>query len=252
MKIVKIGGNIIDNPKKLSIFLENFAEIKDNKILIHGGGTIANKFSEKLGITPKIYNGRRITDKHSLDITTMIYAGLLSKRIVANLQSLNCNAMGLSGADANIITAKKREISNIDYGFVGDVTNINVYTISKFIDIGIVPVINSIAHNNNGQLLNINADTIAAELATSLAKFYPVELLYFFDKNGVLNKKNIIEKINKYDFKKLKQLKIIKDGMIPKLDNCFKAVDNGVKSVKIAGEKYFTTNKKVYTEVINF
>lgn len=248
MKVIKIGGNVIDNSKKLSAFLTDFSKIEGNKILIHGGGTIASKLGKQMGIESKVYQGRRITDKASLDLTTMVYAGLLNKNIIAELQSKSCNAIGLSGADANLITAVKRPVKDIDFGFVGDVTKVNSETISQLIKMDLVPVFNAITHDKNGQLLNTNADTIAAELAVGLSSIYNVELIYLFEKDGVLSdvENNIlIDEIDKSSFIKLKKDNIIQDGMIPKLDNCFYALNNGVKSVKIAGEKYLsgTTNK---------
>ena len=250
MKIIKIGGNVIDNPTKLSAFLSDFSKIEGNKILIHGGGTIASKLGKQMGIEPVMHQGRRITNAESLDLTTMIYAGLLSKNIVAELQAINCNAIGLSGADANVITAQKRPVKDIDYGFVGDVISINSDTISKLINMGLIPVFNAITHDKNGQLLNTNADTIASELAVGLAKKYNVELIYLFEKDGVLSdlENNIvIPEIDKVSFSELKEKGIIQDGMIPKLDNCFYALGNGVNSVKIAGEKYLSSNEFKYT-----
>ena len=252
MKIIKIGGNVIDNPQKLSSFLSDFSKIKGDKILIHGGGTIASKLGKQMGIEPVMHEGRRITNAESLDLTTMIYAGLLSKNIVADLQAVNCNAIGLSGADANVITARKRPVKDINYGFVGDVISINSDTISELIKIGLVPIFNAITHDKKGQLLNTNADTIASELAVGLAKKYDVELIYLFEKDGVLSdlENNIvIPEIDKSSFVELKNEGIIQNGMIPKLDNCFYALENGVKSVKIAGEKYLSNAKNIFTEV---
>jgi acetylglutamate kinase len=253
LSIIKIGGNIIDEQKKLSVFLQNFSKLEGCKILVHGGGKIASELSKKMGIKPQMHEGRRITDKASLEITTMVYAGLLNKQIVAKLQSINCNAIGLSGADGNTITAEKRPVKEIDYGFVGDVTSIGSKNISKLINADFVPVFNAVTHNNNGQLLNTNADTIASELAVGLAGIYDVELLYLFEKDGVLSdlEKNIvIEKIDKEQFEHLKNTGIIHQGMIPKLHNCFYALENGVNSVKIAGEKYLSKATNTHTKIL--
>ncbi len=252
LKIIKIGGNVIDKQENLSAFLNDFSKIADDKILIHGGGTIASKFGKQMGIEPKMHQGRRITDKQSLELTTMIYAGLLNKNIVAELQSKSCNAIGLSGADANLITAVKRPVKDIDFGFVGDVVKINYKTIYQLINIGLVPVFNAITHDKNGQLLNTNADTIAAELAVGLSNIYEVELIYLFEKDGVLSdleNNTVIAEIDKNNFKKLKNKGIIQDGMIPKLENCFYALENGVKSVKIAGVKYLSGAINKYTKI---
>ncbi len=252
LKIIKIGGNVIDKQENLSAFLNDFSKIADDKILIHGGGTIASKFGKQMGIEPKMHQGRRITDKQSLELTTMIYAGLLNKNIVAELQSKSCNAIGLSGADANLITAVKRPVKDIDFGFVGDVVKINYKTIYQLINIGLVPVFNAITHDKNGQLLNTNADTIAAELAVGLSNIYEVELIYLFEKDGVLSdleNNTVIAEIDKNNFKKLKNKGIIQDGMIPKLENCFYALENGVKSLKIAGVKYLSGAINKYTKI---
>jgi len=250
--IVKISGNIIDEPEKMAGFLQDFANIPFPKILVHGGGKIASQLAVKLGIKPNMFQGRRITDKATLDITTMVYAGLLNKNIVAKLQSLQCNAIGLSGADANIIQSKKRAVKEVDYGFVGDVEMVDVDLILDFLKLGLTPVFNAITHNKKGQLLNTNADTIAAELAVALAPKNKVNLMYIFEKQGVLSdvKQNtVIENLNMNYYLKLKQEKIIKDGMIPKLDNCFYALKNGVQKVIIGGENLLSNNKEKYTQI---
>lgn len=252
LKIIKIGGNIIDDQEKLAVLLDDFSKIPAKKILVHGGGTIASTISKEMGIKPKMHKGRRITNKDSLDIATMIYAGLLSKKITAELQAKNCNAIGLSGVDANIITAIKREVKEIDFGYVGDVINVDSKVLSQLIDLGLTPVFNAISHDKQGQLLNINADTIASELAVGLVNRYEIELIYLFEKKGVLSdvaENIVIPNITKSEFKKLQKSEIINSGMIPKLDNCFYALKNGVKNVKIAGFTYFSDEIKQYTEV---
>lgn len=233
--IIKIGGNIIDNEKALNKFLLNYHSIKLPKILVHGGGKLATQLSEKLGIETKMVEGRRITDADTLNITTMVYAGLINKNVVAKLNAKGTNAIGLCGADAFLIPASKRKKIKIDFGFVGDVLNkkINTKLLNTLLKNGYSPVIAPITSDSKGQLLNTNADTIAASLATSLAKSFKVKLVYCFEKQGVLNNEKVIPIINKKIYAELKEYQIIKDGMIPKLDNAFDAIDNGVKSVII-------------------
>jgi acetylglutamate kinase len=237
--IVKIGGNIIDNEAELSGFLESFAHIAHRKILVHGGGKTASALSKQLGIEPEMVNGRRITDAETLKIVTMVYGGLINKIIVAGLQAFGCNAIGLTGADANILPAHKREGSDIDYGFVGDIENDKIPsgTLALLIENKIVPVFAPVTHDQKGQLLNTNADTIAKALAVALKDFYDVELIYCFEKQGVLkNKENeniIFETIRSSEYAALKNDGTITDGMIPKLDNAFDAITMGVKSVRI-------------------
>jgi len=237
LTIVKIGGNIIDDDTALTSFLQEFKLLLGIKILVHGGGKLATELQEQLKIPLKIIDGRRITDAETLKIVTMVYAGYINKNIVAQLQSLNCNALGLSGADANCIVSKKREEGELDFGFVGDVSKINTPFISSCLENNLTPVFSAITHNNKGQLLNTNADSIASELAIALSKTYDVQLVYCFEKSGVL--KNIedenseIKKINTADYLGLKERQIINKGMIPKLDNAFKALNKGVKFIQI-------------------
>jgi len=235
--VIKIGGNIIDDEKKLSSFLKEFASVKANKILVHGGGKLATKLADTLGIQQQLIDGRRITDAGTLKIVTMVYAGYINKNIVAQLQSHNCNAIGLSGADANIIRAHKRIHPTIDYGFVGDIDSLNAERLRQFIDQGLTPIIAPITSDENGQLLNINADTIAQETAKAMSKFYDVQLIYSFEKSGVLLDANddatVIPSINQTYYSTLKEEKKIFAGMIPKIDNAFAALNNGVKKVII-------------------
>ncbi|MDY0779221.1 acetylglutamate kinase [Tenacibaculum sp. IB213877] len=252
LKIIKIGGNIIDNPILLDEFLSDFSKLDSPKILVHGGGKLASELSLKMGIAPNLINGRRVTDTETLDIITMVYAGKINKQIVAKLQANQCNALGFSGADGNSIIAKKRPITDIDYGFVGDVTKVNTELIEMLLLNGVSPVFCAISHDENGQLLNTNADTIATELAIALASKYNVELLYCFEKNGVLrnveDESSVITKINQQQYDNLKAEKVIHSGMLPKIDNCFYAVNNGVKKVSIGNSKMpFNSTEKCTT-----
>ena len=245
IKVIKIGGNVINDETALENFTTDFATIPGNKILVHGGGTVANSIMENLGIKPKMINGRRITDKNTMNVITMVYAGLINKNIVSLLQKSNVNAIGLSGTDANVITAEKRKVTDIDYGLAGDITNVNSRIIKAFIDSGLVPVFNSVVHDKKGQLLNTNADTIAAEVASALASQFDVELIYVFEKPGVLydlERETVIPEINNKYFEELKNKGIINSGMLPKLHNCFRALDKGVKSVRITGKDNIDTN----------
>ena len=246
--IVKIGGNLINNSHVLNRFLKSFAKIETKKILIHGGGNQVTKLSKKLNLNVKISNGRRITSIQDLEVATMIYAGSLNKTLVTKLQSFNCNSIGLSGADANLIESVKRPVKEIDYGLVGDIKKINSIFLKNLIDQNLIPVICSITHDKNGQLLNTNADTISSEIAISLSKYYTVDLIYCHEKNGVLSNPNddnsTFDKLNEKEFNNYLELKIISNGMIPKLTNSFYALNNGVKSVKIAGQSLDEQNMK--------
>jgi acetylglutamate kinase len=235
--VVKIGGNIIDDEKKLSSFLKDFAAVKGHKILIHGGGKLATKLAEQMNVPQQMIDGRRITDAETLKIVTMVYAGYINKNIVAQLQANNCNAIGLSGADGNVILAHKRNHPTIDYGFAGDVDAINTSLLKSIIDQQIAVVMAPITHDQKGQLLNTNADTIAQELANALSTLYDVELIYSFEKSGVLLDANddstVISSINPTYYQQLKSEQKIFAGMIPKLDNAFAALNRGVKKVII-------------------
>lgn len=239
LTVIKIGGNVVDDAAKLDDFLEKFAALPGQKILVHGGGKIATRVASAMGIEAKMVEGRRITDAAMLDVATMVYAGLTNKTIIAKLQQHNCDAIGLSGADANTIKAVKRPVKAVDYGFVGDilVDSVNPQPIKRLLEIGVTPVFSAITHNGMGQLLNTNADTIASALAVGLSDLYEVSLLYCFEKNGVLTDVNdddsVMESIKSSEFETLKGRKIIYDGMIPKLHNAFEAINKGVKDVFI-------------------
>lgn len=235
--VIKIGGNIIDDDKKLSSFLKSFAAIEEKKILVHGGGKLATKLAEKMGVEQKLVDGRRITDAETLKIVTMVYAGYVNKNIVAQLQSFHCNAIGLSGVDGDIILAHKRKHPVIDYGFVGDVDAINVPLLKNLLDQNLSLVLAPITHDQAGQLLNTNADTIAQEIAKALSTEYEVKLIYSFEKSGVLldaeDESTVISNINPRYYKELKAKEKIFAGMIPKLDNAFAALNSGVNKVII-------------------
>lgn len=235
--IVKIGGNVIDDEHKLSSFLQNFAGIDAKKILIHGGGKLATRLAEQMNIPQQMVEGRRITDAETLKVVTMVYAGYINKNIVAQLQGHNCNAIGITGVDGNAILAHKRIHPTLDYGFVGDVDSINVSFFSNLLDQSLVPVIAPVTHDRKGQLLNTNADTIAQETAKALSNDFNVSLIYSFEKSGVLmnadDDHSVINKINVEDYSQLKQQGIVHSGMVPKLDNAFAALSNGVARVII-------------------
>src|SRR5258708_197879 len=237
--VIKIGGNVIDEDRHLHSFLKDFSSIKKKKILVHGGGKIATAIGDKLDIQSKYIDGRRITDDETIDLVTMVYGGLVNKKIVAALQSLQCNAIGLSGADANVLPAKKRPVKTIDYGWVGDVDaeEINTSTWQLFIDNNLVPVVASLTHDKEGHILNTNADTMAAVLSIALSELYKVELIYCFEKNGVLtnvdDETTIITELDVQTYNQLKEDKKLFAGILPKIDNAFDAVNNRVHKVAI-------------------
>ena len=271
IRVVKIGGNVVDNPELLKKFVKDFAQMPGMKILVHGGGVMASQMQKSMGMVPQMIEGRRVTDEETLRVVTMVYAGWCNKNITALLQAEGCNAIGLTGADGNAIKARKRppvhvESLNqeVDYGFVGDVSaeSVNAKFIYSLLEKGIVPVFNAINHDGEGNLLNTNADTIASSVATAMANYqyrtrrevccrceecthcsddgrltHIVELLYCFEKDGVLYDKDddssVIPEIDREKFTQLKEEGRVADGMIPKLTNSFKAIDNGVERVVI-------------------
>jgi acetylglutamate kinase len=256
--VIKIGGNVIDNEANLSAFLQDFASIQSPKILVHGGGKIATKIGEQLGVKSNYINGRRITDDDTIDLVTMVYGGLLNKKIVAQLQAKSCNAIGLTGADANIIPAKKRPITSlsfgeglgeaVDFGWVGDIQNemLNADRLTLFLENGITPVFAPLTHDEHGHILNTNADTIASSLAVALSQYYDVRLVYCFEKKGVLenvdDENSVIRNINKNKYRQLLSEKKLFEGIIPKIDNAFAAIDAGVKEVLIGDAKDLLKN----------
>ena len=271
IKIIKIGGNVVDNPELLREFVRDFAEMPGMKSLVHGGGVMASQMQKAMGMVPQMVEGRRVTDEETLKVVTMVYAGWCNKNITALLQAAGCNAIGLTGADGNAIKARRRPPvhveslgTDVDYGFVGDVTaeSVNAKFIYSLLEKGIVPVFNAINHDGEGNLLNTNADTIASSVAIAMANYkyrspkdvchrceecthcsddgrltHETELIYCFEKDGVLYDKDddssVIAEIDKAKFADLKAEGIVADGMIPKLSNSFKAIDNGVARVII-------------------
>ena len=253
VRIIKIGGNIIDDPAELAQFLADFSKIEGYKVLVHGGGKSATKMAESIGLKPKMIEGRRITDAPMLEVAVMIYAGQINKNIVAQLQSNNCNAIGFTGADGNLIQSEKRNHPTIDYGFVGDVKTINTTLLASLLNSNIVPVFCAITHDGNGQLLNTNADTIASELAIALSKVFDVTLNYCFEKPGVLfdadDDRSVIPTINQELYSKLKMEGAIHSGMIPKLDNCFNSLAKGVQKIRIGHHKMLENDDSLCTKI---
>ena len=236
---IKIGGNVIDNSENLHQFLLDFTALPGDKILVHGGGKIATELGESLGIEAKMIEGRRITDIETLRIVTMVYAGLINKNMVAQLQAKGSNAIGLTGADGNIIKAKKRPVKEIDYGFVGDLdeNSVSAVTLDSLLQVGLVPVLCAITHDGDTQLLNTNADTIASSVAVAMSALYETRLVYCFEKKGVLRDVNdddsVVREIRADEFEGLKADGTVQGGMIPKLHNAFEAIKNGVSAVYI-------------------
>lgn len=236
--VVKVGGAIVEDPQSLDQLLQNFAAIEGPKVLVHGGGRRATKVATSLGIESKMVNGRRITDAEMLEVVTMVYGGLVNKNIIAQLQSKGVNALGLTGADMNIIHSHKRPQKNgVDYGFVGDVEHVNGFALRNIIEQGITPVMAPLTHDGKGNMLNTNADTIASETAKALARFYDVTLIYSFEKKGVLSNpeddESVIPTITRQDFEQYVANGTVAAGMIPKLENALAAVDSGVSQVII-------------------
>lgn len=253
LTVVKIGGNIIDNPIELAKFLSDFSKVEGYKILVHGGGKLATKMAESIGLSPQLIDGRRITDAPMLDIVVMTYAGAINKNCVAQLQAFNCNAIGFSGADGNLIQSEKRNHPTIDFGFVGDVKKVNSELIQALISIGITPVFCAITHDKKGQLMNTNADTIASEIAISMSATFEVSLIYCFEKQGVLansdDENSVITNINEQYYTDLLQKKAIHSGMIPKMDNCFYALKKGVEKVIIGNQSLLSNKNSIFTTI---
>ena len=237
LTLVKVGGKIVEEKETLDALLASFNSLDGLKVLVHGGGRSATKIAEQLGIETKMVNGRRITDEAMLKVVTMVYGGLVNKNIVAKLQSMRLNALGLTGADLGYMTSDKRPVKDVDYGFVGDVKKVDSDILADLIVKGVVPVLAPLTHDGKGNLLNTNADTIAGEAAKALAKHFDVTLVFCFEKKGVLRDENdddsVIENIGKADFEKYVADGTIQGGMIPKLENAFAAIDAGVKQVVI-------------------
>ena len=239
VSVVKIGGNLIEDDADLEQALDNFARIEGLKILVHGGGKLATQLAQKLDIETKMVDGRRVTDAQTLEIITMVYGGLVGKTIVSKLQAKQCNAISLSGADLDIIQSVKRPIKEHDFGFVGDIKKVNTEGFNTLLNAQITPVCCAITHNGNGQLLNTNADTIASEIAIALSQKYEVSLYYCFEKKGVLrsitDENSVIADIDRTSYAQLIEEGIIADGMLPKLHNCFHALEHKVQHVYVGG-----------------
>lgn len=237
LTIIKVGGKIVEDPSTLNKLLEDFASIEGYKLLVHGGGRSATKMAEKLGLESKMVNGRRVTDAETLKVVTMVYGGLVNKNIVAGLQAKHVNAIGLTGADMNVILSEKRPVVTTDYGFVGDVKKVDGENLAHIIRAGLVPVMAPLTHDGKGSMLNTNADTIAGETAKALAPFFDVTLIYCFEKKGVLlnpdDDESVIPIITPELFERYVAEGVIQDGMIPKLENALAAVRAGVSKVII-------------------
>lgn len=237
LSIVKIGGEILNDPARKTDFLDRFTALSGSKILVHGGGKQASEVAKKMGVEPKMMDGRRITDAANLDVVLMVYAGLLNKKLVAELQARGNKAVGISGADGDAIRASKRPSQPIDYGFAGDIEAVNASFLHMLLDSALIPVICALTHDGQGQMLNTNADTIAAEIAIAMSSFYETTLFFVFDKPGVLTDLNdessVVPVLNKIGYEKMRATQQIHTGMIPKLDNGFHALQNAVSSVRL-------------------
>ncbi|MFN4762514.1 acetylglutamate kinase [Gillisia sp. Q332] len=248
LKVVKIGGKLIEDEEKFQLFLKDFSSLEGPKILVHGGGNYATEMADKLGYETKMIDGRRITDSNSLKVIIMTYGGLINKSMVAKLLALDCNSIGLCGADGGSIISTKREVKDIDYGFVGDIAEINSAFISSLLEQNITPVFSAISCTREGELLNTNGDSVAAELAIALSSSYETELYFCFEKKGVLENaaddNSVIENLNLKKYKALLAEKVISDGMLPKLYNCFQALESGVSKICLGDSSLLQKNSK--------
>ena len=237
LTIIKVGGKIVEEPETLAALLRDFAAIDGFKLLVHGGGRSATKIAAQLGIETQMIDGRRVTDQQMLEVVTMVYGGLVNKTIVARLQALGIDALGMTGADMNILRSDRRPVKTVDYGFVGDVKEVNSQALATLIRAGVVPVIAPLTHDGKGSMLNTNADTMAGETAKGLANEFDVQLVYCFEKAGVLRDENdddsVIGLVDRDIYAQLRNDGIVVGGMIPKLDNAFEAIDAGVSEVII-------------------
>ncbi|SDR68105.1 acetylglutamate kinase [Gramella sp. MAR_2010_147] len=253
LKVIKIGGKLIENKALLNTFLEDFIQLEGSKILVHGGGNKATEVAGKLGFKTKMIDGRRITDKDSMEVITMVYGGLLNKNIVAKLQAKKQNAIGLCGADGKVLISKRREVKEIDYGFVGDIENVNTDFINLLLKQNIVPVFSAISCTEDGVLLNTNGDSVASEIAIAFSDMYETLLFYCSEKKGVLtdveNENSVIPELNSKNYAELVESKVITDGMLPKLHNCFEAIERGVSTVNL-GDVSLLKNNAIHTKII--
>ena len=252
LNIVKVGGQVVEDDSSLNMLLNSFCSLEGDRILVNGGGKVATSIASELGIESRMLNGRRITDEAMLRVVTMVYAGLVNKNVVAELQARGVNAIGLCGADMDIIRCSKRPAAPIDYGYVGDVKSVNTKALETLVECGAVPVLCPITHDGTGQLLNTNADTIASSVAAALAREYDVTLTFCFEKNGVLldpdNPNSVIRELRRAQYLEYRENGTIAGGMIPKLDNSFAAVDAGVNKVVITNAA--NLGKDCGTEII--
>lgn len=237
LHIVKAGGKIMDDESALQSFLKDFASLDGHRILVHGGGSEASKLAEQLGIPVQMNEGRRITDAPTLDVVTMVYGGLVNKKMVAALQALNCNALGMSGADLNMIRARKRPAGDIDYGFAGDIREVNSPLLMRLLKMDCIPVLAPLTHDGNGQLLNTNADSIAGYTAMALTRWFNISLDLCMDLDGVIHKEEVLPSVSEERYKALRADGTVKGGMIPKLDLGFEALNEGAESVRICSFK---------------
>lgn len=262
MKVIKIGGNVIDDPQALARFESDFARMPGEKVLVHGGGKLATALSKTLGIETRMVAGRRVTDRQTLDVVTMVYAGLINKNVVAALQAQGCNAIGMSGADAGAILSHRRTtgevdygfVGDVDYGFVGDVDRVDAEGILALSRAGFTPVFCAITHDGQGSLLNTNADTVASEIAKALAARVETELVFCFEKPGVLSDPeddtSVIARIDAAAFERLRAEGTVSGGMLPKLENAFAALRCGVKKVIIASPAFVASPQVPHTEIV--
>jgi len=249
LTVVKLGGNCMDDQHLLQMFLQKFAELPGRKLLVHGGGKIATELGHRLNIPLQMIDGRRVTDSDTLGVVTMVYAGLLNKKLVALLHALHCNAFGFCGADGNFIRAVKRNSIPVDYGFVGDPSDVDCDLLNALLQSALVPVISPVTHDGNGQLLNTNADTVASVIASAMSEHYEVHLLFAFDKTGVLsdpaNDASVIRTLTEAQLSRLKEDGKIHSGMIPKLKAGFSALNSGASVVTIQHVSSLNTNQPV-------
>lgn len=251
LTLVKVGGKIVEEEASLAALLKDFAKIEGHKVLVHGGGRTATQIASRLGIESVMVEGRRVTDIETLKVVTMVYAGLVNKTIVAKLQAIGINAIGLTGADLNYMRSAKRPVGKVDYGFVGDVKEVDAGILADLISKDVVPILAPLTHDKEGNLLNTNADTIAGEAARALASRFEVSLVFCFEKMGVLSDENddesVIPVITRDSYRKLLADGVVTGGMIPKLDNAFESIDAGVKEViiKSAGNLSESTGTKI-------
>jgi len=254
LKVVKIGGKLIEDESKFAEFLNDFVALEGPKILVHGGGNLATEIAGKLGYKTQMFEGRRITDADSIKVITMVYGGFINKNIVAELQAKGENAIGLCGADGKSIISKRRTVKEVDFGFVGDVEKVNLEFINSLLEQNITPVFSAISCTEDGLLLNTNGDSVAAEIAKAMSLIYETELYFCFEKKGVLanaeDDNSVIKEITSGKYQELLQDKVISDGMLPKLHNCFQAVGGGVKNIFL-GDFRLLKKESVYTKITN-